>query len=349
MSYIVENNIQLSKNFSLSEFACKHCRRVRVDMSLVYALQKMRDIVGPIIIEIGYRCPEWNKTIPNAAENSLHIYGKAADIHCGQPYDEALRDIAEKCGFTGIGLYDTWIHVDVGDTVRRWDDRTKQKRYEHYELLGAHVVEVEPLALSHLWMKGADRRLPSELLKQHSNFVNCMFYDFPTGELFRLLIQDGQILSDIKSYDKNPNKGTMIIYKDGTVEIRTIGRNELNALKVSKIHLAFQGFNLDYEANGSKSLIESMRAEGWGSGKDDIYRRVCYRPGFGWNPSKKKAVIAVKKTNATGLRSLMRSLGCVYCGNTQAIGGDSGGSIALAVAGKLIYDENRTQVSVLKW
>ena len=71
----------------------------------------MRDIVGPINVEIGYRCPEWNKTIPNA-NKFVAYYGKAADIHCGHPYNEAL-DIAEQCGFTGIGLYDTWIHVDV--------------------------------------------------------------------------------------------------------------------------------------------------------------------------------------------------------------------------------------------
>lgn len=346
MSYTVENNIQLSKNFKLSEFACKHCGRIMVDMNLVYALQKMRDIVGPINVEIGYRCPEWNKTIPNAAANSLHIHGKAADIHCGHPYNEALRDIAEQCGFTGIGLYDTWIHVDVGDTVRRWDNRTT-KKYKHYEIMGAHVVEVDPLALSHVWLKGSNRKKPDKL--PYMNMVNCMFYDFDTSTVFRLLIQDGKVLSEIKSYDQWDKKGTFIIYKDGSVEVRTIGRNEFTSLNVPKIHLAFQGFNLDYEANGSKSLIESMRAEGWGSGNDDIYYRVCHRPGFGWNPSKKKVIIAVKKTNATGLRSLMRSLGCTYRGNTQAIGGDSGGSIALKVSGKLLVNGNREQVSILTW
>jgi len=196
-------------------------------------------------------------------------------------------------------------------------------------------------------LTGSDRKKPNAL--PYQNMVNCMFYDFPTSSLFRLLIQDGKVISPIKSYDQKPDKGTMVIYKDGIVEVRTIGRKEFATLDISNIHLAFQGFNLDYEANGSKSLIESMRAEGWGSGNDDIYYRVCHRPGFGWNPSKKRVIIAVKKTNATGLRSLMRSLGCTYRGNTQAIGGDGDGSIALAVGGKLIYNENRTQVSVLKW
>lgn len=346
MSYIVENNIQLSKNFRLSEFACPHCGHIKVDMNLVYALQRMRDIVGPISVKIGYRCKAFNDSIPNASKESYHLHGKAADIHCGRPYNEALRDIAEQCGFTGVGLYDTWIHVDVGSTYRRWDNRTKM--YEYYKKSGADVVEVDPLRLSHVWLKGTDKLTPSEAAKHFPNFVNCMFYG-GDDKPYRLIIQGGVIVQNFLSYDTWTDKGTLIIYKDGTAEVKTIGRESLKTLDVSKIRLAVQGFNLDYEANGSTSLRDSMRKEGWGEENDDIYSRVCYRPGFGWNPSKKKIVIAVKKTNATGLRSLMRSLGCTMHGNTQAIGGDSGGSIALAVGGKIVHSGNRKQVSMLVW
>src|SRR5678809_1154354 len=109
MSYIVENNIQLSKNFKLSEFACKHCGKVMVDMELVHVLQKMRDRVGRINIPIAYRCPEFNaqvvKNDPKASKNSYHMYGQAADLHLNHPYNEALRDTALECGATGVGLY----------------------------------------------------------------------------------------------------------------------------------------------------------------------------------------------------------------------------------------------------
>jgi hypothetical protein len=166
---------------------------------------------------------------------------------------------------------------------------------------------------------------------------------------YRLTIQNGINEQDFLSYDKKTDKGTLIIYKDGAAEVKTVGRESLKTLYEPKILLAVHGFNLDYEANGSTSLRDSMRKEGWGEENDDIYSRVCYRPGFGWNPSKKKIVIAVKKTNATGLRSLMRSLGCTVKGNTQAVGGDSGGSIALAVDGKIVHSGNRKQVSMLVW
>jgi hypothetical protein len=274
------------------------------------------------------------------------MYGKAADIHCGHAYDEELRDIAEECGAAGVGLYDTWMHVDIG-TKRRWDYRTK--KYKHYRQSGSDIIEIDPSQLSHVWMGGRDKRFPAELVKKYTNFVNCMFYgadDIP----YRLLIQDGQIQSPFLSYDKQTDKGTMIIHSDGSVSVKTIGRNDLDSLDIAEVKLAFQGFNLNFEANGSTNLRDSMRKEGWGEPDDYIYNQNCYRPGFGYNPEKKKVIIAVKKTTAEGLRDLMRSLGCKTSTNdTNAIGGDGRGSIAFAVGGKLIHNGGRTQVSILKW
>lgn len=345
MSYIVENNIQLTKNFKLSEFACKHCGRIMIDMELINVLQKMRDRLGKINVEIGYRCPPFNEAVckndPKASKNSYHMYGKAADLHLNHPYNEALRTIAEECGALGVGLYDTFIHVDVG-SKRRWDYRTK--KFKHYKSNSADVIEVDPLALSHVWMRSGAKELPAELVKIVPNFVNCCFYG-TDDRPFRLIIQDGQIVQDFMDYDKWTEKGTLIIYKDGTAAVETIGRG--HSLNVPEIHLAFQGFNMDYEMNGSKNLKDSMKKEGWG---DDIYGTVCVRPGFGYNYKTGKIIIAVKKTDANGLRSLMRTLGCKTKDNdTCGIGGDSGGSIALAVDGKLIYNGARKQVSILTW
>jgi hypothetical protein len=352
MSYVVENDIQLAKNFQLSEFRCKHCGKVMVDMELVHVLQKMRDKIGRINIPIAYRCPEFNKQVcandPKANPNSYHMYGKAADIHCGHEYNEALRDIAIECGATGVGLYDTFMHVDVGDK-RQWDYRTQ--KYKHYKFDGADVIEVDPLILSHLWMQGSEKKLPTELVKTVSNFVNCCFYG-ADDRPFRLVIQDGKTVSPFMAYDdtEKSQKGTFIIYKDGSVSVKTIGKNDFNNLDISTIHLAFQGYNFDYEMNGSPNLRDSMRKEGWGQSGDYIYNAVCLRPGFGFNYKTGKIIIAIKKTNANGLRSLMRTLGCKTKNNdTCGIGGDSGGSIALAVGGKLIHNGNRKQVSILKW
>jgi len=213
---------------------------------------------------------------------------------------------------------------------------------------GTRVIEVDPLNLRHVWLRNSDSKPASELAKIYPNFINAMFFDGATCTVYRLLIQDGQVLSEIKSYDQWPDKGTFIVYKDGRVEVRTIGRDNFNTLDVPNIHLAFQGFNLDYEANGSTNLKESMRKEGWGQSNDYIYNRVCNRGAIGYNYKTGKVVIVKKKTDASGIRLAIREAGCKTINNdTCGIGLDSGDSDALVLDGKVILGTSRKQVSIL--
>jgi uncharacterized protein YcbK (DUF882 family) len=114
-------DINLSKNFKISEFICKEGKNeVLFNMELINKLQQMRDIVKePIYIASGYRSVNYNKACGGAA-GSQHLYGKAADIKCknASPFD--LLQIAEQLNFGGIGIYNTWLHVDVRSGHSRW-------------------------------------------------------------------------------------------------------------------------------------------------------------------------------------------------------------------------------------
>lgn len=211
--------------------------------------------------------------------------------------------------------------------------------------LGADIFEIDPLSLKHIWLQGDKSQPPSELVKQYPTFVNAMFFEGQS--IFRLFVEDGKIISDIKNYDQFDKKGTFIVYNDGSCEVKTIGRNNLNTLDLPKIKMAIQGFNMDYEANGSANLKESMRNEGFGQSNDYIYNLVCNRPGIGYNPEKKKVIIAILNTDASGLRKFMRSLGCKLNGNSCCLGLDSGASTACAVDGKILYNTTRKLVSIL--
>lgn len=121
------NNFQLSKNFNLQEFECTHPdhRHVRVDEKLVDKLQKLRDKINkPLVINSAYRCPERNEQV-GGAKDSQHLYGKAVDISITnlEISVEKVKELAEKIGFDGIGLYDTFIHLDVRGHKARWDER----------------------------------------------------------------------------------------------------------------------------------------------------------------------------------------------------------------------------------
>lgn len=126
----VDTNIQISRNFKLSEFRC-HCGKehVELDMELAEKLQVLRDLLGdPLTVAVGYRCPEHNAKTPNADPNSWHKFGKAADIKSSRHAPEEVFYLAKKAGFNGVGLYDTWVHVDVGPgAFSSWDKREKHK------------------------------------------------------------------------------------------------------------------------------------------------------------------------------------------------------------------------------
>ncbi len=77
----------------------------------------------PIVLNSGYRSPETNNKLlgEGAAKNSMHLYGKAADVYMpGAP----VRDVARlglhfKQG--GVGFYESkgFVHIDTGN-LRSW-------------------------------------------------------------------------------------------------------------------------------------------------------------------------------------------------------------------------------------
>jgi len=125
MEMKVLNDIQLTDNFWLSEFACDD--QVDIDMRLVRELQKLRDFIGkPINITSGYRTPERNKRIGGSSK-SKHMEGIAADIYVDGMSVEELYYIVKHFQFNGIGIYNYHVHVDVRPVMAFWDERTVKK------------------------------------------------------------------------------------------------------------------------------------------------------------------------------------------------------------------------------
>jgi len=121
-------DIQLTKNFSSSELDCKcqyaSCNKTLIDSEHIAKLQKLRDMIGPIKITSGFRCKRHNKNV-GGVPTSQHVKGTATDIqHKRLPY-QVIADWARKMFCGGIGIYDTFVHIDSRGAARNWDNRSK--------------------------------------------------------------------------------------------------------------------------------------------------------------------------------------------------------------------------------
>ena len=127
--------MKLTNNFSLSEFECKcGCEMpafVKENVKkLAENLQVLRDVVGRIDLTNAYRCKEHNADV-GGSTNSQHIKGKAADIKSNTLSPIEIASItdnlmkSEKFKLGGIGIYNTFTHVDIRGYKARWSKTIK--------------------------------------------------------------------------------------------------------------------------------------------------------------------------------------------------------------------------------
>ena len=123
---------QDTKNFKVTEFACKHCGENKIDQRVMNMAQALRDKLGVAVnVNSGYRCEKHNANV-GGVKGSFHTKGLAADLSCSKG-GEALYLAAQKL-FTEGKLPDleyciyykkkNFIHIDCGKKrSKRWEVR----------------------------------------------------------------------------------------------------------------------------------------------------------------------------------------------------------------------------------
>lgn len=119
--------MKLSENFSRHEFACQcGCGFDTVDTRLLSILQRIRDVIlVSMDVLSGCRCRLHNESV-GGATNSQHLYARAADVSADGVDPQVIADMAEQLGATGVGIYDSWVHIDTRSGSKTyWDKRSK--------------------------------------------------------------------------------------------------------------------------------------------------------------------------------------------------------------------------------
>ena len=109
------SSVLVAPNFALGELAQASKGRFGVvQTDAVDRLQAVRDEVGVLFINSGYRSPDYNEGVGGATW-SRHMYGDAFDIDPGQATLVQLADACEQEGAGWVGLYETHVHCDWRD------------------------------------------------------------------------------------------------------------------------------------------------------------------------------------------------------------------------------------------
>lgn len=101
------------KNFRKEDVQCKCCGALVDNADALKKLDKVLALLEGIRINCGYRCPTHNAKV-GGAPLSQHKLGTAFDLSTrGKHKSEDVVAAAKAAGFTGFGIYKTFVHVDT--------------------------------------------------------------------------------------------------------------------------------------------------------------------------------------------------------------------------------------------
>lgn len=128
-----DGNTNLSKNFKVSEFACKDgSDKILIDLDMIPILQTIRDIGGRLTITSAYRTPTHNKSV-GGVSNSYHLYGRAFDIVSENLSVLEICELANTLGVKGIIKYPTFVHIDSRNLKYHADNNGNKINFKGYE------------------------------------------------------------------------------------------------------------------------------------------------------------------------------------------------------------------------
>ncbi len=117
--------VYITSHFKLVEFDSGDGEimpeQVRANLrGLATKLEELRSHLGskPIVVNSGYRSPEWNREV-NGAKRSMHLVGLAADVRIPNISPKEVFEAAEGF-FNGRGLYHTFCHLDLREKKTAW-------------------------------------------------------------------------------------------------------------------------------------------------------------------------------------------------------------------------------------
>ena len=113
---------RLSRNFRLWEAQCSDGSDiVFIHPSILILVQALRDEFGSLRVNSWYRTPSFNATLAGkSSKTSKHLLGMAVDLFPLKHSLESFKTEVKALPVGGIGIYETFVHLDVYGEGRKW-------------------------------------------------------------------------------------------------------------------------------------------------------------------------------------------------------------------------------------
>jgi|TARA_B110000858_G_scaffold36900_1_gene41525 hypothetical protein len=99
------------------------------------AIVLAQSIGRPITLNSAYRTPEYNAKV-GGAKKSMHVQRMAIDVQWGTTNQQARVDMIQRAvdaGFTGIGCYTNFMHLDIGPKRQWGPSGSRTSQYASYK------------------------------------------------------------------------------------------------------------------------------------------------------------------------------------------------------------------------
>lgn len=153
-----------SKYFKYREFQSKDGNSVVImNEKTIKLLEELREWLGaPIVINSAYRSPGHNKKV-GGATNSQHVKGTAVDIKVNGYSPIEVAAYGQKLGFDGIGLYNTFTHLDTRGFKARWGSYKGQTNFNNIKLKPKNK-KGDDLVFENIKVKNKDKEITARVL-----------------------------------------------------------------------------------------------------------------------------------------------------------------------------------------
>ena len=107
------------KYFKFEDFECKHCGKNLQSEEFITKLDALREDLGfALVVNSGYRCPEYNATVSSTGLNGPHTTGLAVDLAVDRERAVLLLEAALFVKyFRGFGINQKgggrFVHLDA--------------------------------------------------------------------------------------------------------------------------------------------------------------------------------------------------------------------------------------------